>query len=210
MTEAIGIMEVIGLGPSMVTLDTMAKTADVRLLQVELNDYYGTVVKIAGSTAAIQTAIEAGCELVEHMGGQCTSTVLTSPDDAALPGIMSGREYQPLIHQDVVFFPNEAYVKEPTVATSDPFAVGLIETQGFTAVIEGVDTAIKAANVEVIAKEKLGGGYVTVVLKGDVAAVTAAVEAGRAAAESIGTIISAHVIARPSPAILSLLTPVES
>ncbi|MAE60257.1 MAG: hypothetical protein CMJ49_02755 [Planctomycetaceae bacterium] len=142
------------------------------------------------------------------MGGQCVTTVLTGPADAGLPAVLAPREYQPLIQQDVVFFPHESQDKEPNVA-AEPYAIGLIETQGFTAVIEGVDTAVKAANVEVIAKEKLGGGYVTVVLKGDVAAVTAAVEAGRDAAERLGTIISAHVIARPSPAILTLLTPVD-
>jgi len=86
-----------------------------------------------------------------------------------------------------------------------PFAIGLIETQGFTAVIEAIDTACKAANVEVIGKEKLGGGYITVLIKGDVAAVEAAVEAGKARVDGLGKLISAHVIARPSKGILKLL-----
>ena len=59
-----------------------------------------------------------------------------------------------------------------------PFAVGLIETQGFTAVFEAIDTALKTAAVEVLAREKLGGGYITVLIKGDVAAVQAAIDAG--------------------------------
>ena len=86
-----------------------------------------------------------------------------------------------------------------------PFALGLIETQGFTAVFEAIDTACKAANVEVVGKEKLGGGYVTVIIKGDLSAVTAAVTAGRAKVEGLGELIAAHVIARPSPGILGLL-----
>ena len=86
-----------------------------------------------------------------------------------------------------------------------PFAIGMIETQGFTAVIEAIDTAAKAASVEVIGKEKLGGGFVTVLIKGDVAAVKAAVEAGKAKVEGLGKLVAAHVIARPSSAILSLL-----
>jgi microcompartment protein CcmL/EutN len=81
----------------------------------------------------------------------------------------------------------------------------MIETQGFTAVIEAIDTACKAANVEVLGKEKLGGGYVTILLKGDVAAVKAAVDAGRAKVDGLGKLIAAHVIARPSTAVLSLL-----
>ena len=91
------------------------------------------------------------------------------------------------------------------MAKTTPFAIGLIETQGFTAVIEAIDTACKAADVEVIGKEKLGGGYVTILIKGDVAAVKVAVEAGQAKVGDLGNLIAAHVIARPSPAVLSLL-----
>jgi microcompartment protein CcmL/EutN len=83
--------------------------------------------------------------------------------------------------------------------------VGLIETQGFTAVFEAIDTALKTAAVEVLAREKLGGGYITVLIKGDVAAVTAAVEAGKAKVEGLGRLIAAHVIPSPSAGVLSLL-----
>ena len=86
-----------------------------------------------------------------------------------------------------------------------PFAIGMIETQGFSAVIEAIDTACKAASVEVIGKEKLGGGYITVVIKGDVAAVKAAIQAGQAKVEGLGKLIAAHVIPRPSAAVMSLL-----
>ena len=88
---------------------------------------------------------------------------------------------------------------------NDHFAIGLIETQGFTAVMEAIDTACKAANVEVIGKEKLGGGYITVLIKGDVAAVKAAIEAGQQKVGSLGKLIAAHVMAGPSQAVLSLL-----
>ena len=84
-------------------------------------------------------------------------------------------------------------------------ALGFIETQGFTAVFQAIDMACKAANVEVIGKEKLGGGYVTVVVKGDVAAVHAAIESGQQEVESLGKLIAAHVIPRPSASVLSLL-----
>ena len=87
------------------------------------------------------------------------------------------------------------------------FAVGLIETQGFTAVFEAIDTAVKTAAVEVLAREKLGGGYITVVIKGDVAAVRAAVDAGSAKVNGLGRLIAAHVIPSPSQAVLSLLPP---
>ena len=85
-------------------------------------------------------------------------------------------------------------------------AIGLIETQGFTAITAAADAACKAANVRLIAKEKLGGGYVTVIFEGDVAAVTAAVAAGKEAAEAVGKLISSHVIARPSDGVGRILT----
>jgi microcompartment protein CcmL/EutN len=74
-----------------------------------------------------------------------------------------------------------------------------------TAINEAIDTACKAASVEVVVKEKLGGGYVTVVVRGDVAAVSAAIEAARPKVEGLGKLIACHVIARPSSAALSLL-----
>jgi microcompartment protein CcmL/EutN len=86
-----------------------------------------------------------------------------------------------------------------------PFAVGLIETQGFTAVFAAIDEALKTAAVEVLAREKLGGGYITVLIKGDVAAVQAAVDAGKARVEGLGRLIAAHVIPSPSKGVLSLL-----
>ena len=91
------------------------------------------------------------------------------------------------------------------MSTQESFAIGLIETQGFTAVIEAIDTACKAANVEVLGKEKLGGGYITILIRGDVAAVRAAIDAGKEKVDGLGNLIAAHVIPRPSPGILALL-----
>jgi microcompartment protein CcmL/EutN len=85
------------------------------------------------------------------------------------------------------------------------FALGFIETQGFTAVFEAIDTACKAANVEVVGREKLGGGYITVIVRGELSAVTAAIDAGKVKVADLGKLISAHVIPRPSPMVLGLL-----
>jgi microcompartment protein CcmL/EutN len=76
-------------------------------------------------------------------------------------------------------------------------ALGMIETKGFVAVVEAADAMVKAAKVELVGYEKIGGGYVTVVVRGDVAAVRAATEAGQRAAERLGEIVSVHVIPRP-------------
>ncbi len=76
-------------------------------------------------------------------------------------------------------------------------ALGMIETRGFTAMVEAADAMVKAAKVDLVSYEKIGGGFVTVVVRGDVAAVRAAVDAGTRAAERVGEIVSTHVIPRP-------------
>ncbi|MBX7097886.1 MAG: BMC domain-containing protein [Myxococcaceae bacterium] len=76
-------------------------------------------------------------------------------------------------------------------------ALGMIETKGFVGMVEAADAAVKAAKVELVGYEKIGGGYVTMVVRGDVAAVKAAIEAGARGAERVGELVSTHVIPRP-------------
>jgi len=84
-------------------------------------------------------------------------------------------------------------------------ALGMIETKGFAAMVEAADAMVKAAKVELIGYEKIGGGYVTAIVRGDVAAVKAALEAGAKSAEKIGEVVSVHVIARPHVNVDSVL-----
>jgi microcompartment protein CcmL/EutN len=76
-------------------------------------------------------------------------------------------------------------------------ALGMIETKGFAAMVEASDAMVKAAKVELVGYEKIGGGYVTAIVRGDVAAVKAALEAGSRGAEKVGEVVSVHVIPRP-------------
>lgn len=76
-------------------------------------------------------------------------------------------------------------------------AIGLIETKGLVGSIEAADAMVKAANVSLLGEERIGGGYVTVIIEGDVGAVKAATDAGAAAAKRVGELISVHVIPRP-------------
>ncbi|MBE7437679.1 MAG: BMC domain-containing protein [Spirochaetales bacterium] len=76
-------------------------------------------------------------------------------------------------------------------------ALGMIETRGFAAMVEAADAMVKAARVEIVGYEKIGGGYVTAVVRGDVAAVKAATDAGSKAAARIGELVTVHVIPRP-------------
>ena len=209
MDDSLGILETTGLTPALVALDVMEKSARLRVLQAELNDLLGVCIKVQGTPAAIETALRQGHATAERMGGRPVTSLVNRVDDRAWQAIKSPVEYNPLIQQDVVFFPTyteaESTIEGETVAETRSYALGFIETQGFTAVFEAADVACKTANVEVIGKEKLGGGYVTVIIKGDVAAVKSAVEAGQSRVEGLGQLVAAHVIARPSDAVLALL-----
>lgn len=76
-------------------------------------------------------------------------------------------------------------------------ALGMIETKGFVGMVEAADAMLKAARVELVGYEKVGGGYTTAIIRGDVAAVKAATEAGVRAAEKVGQLVSVHIIPRP-------------
>jgi microcompartment protein CcmL/EutN len=84
-------------------------------------------------------------------------------------------------------------------------ALGMIECRSFPSVVEAADAMVKAAKVELVSYERTGGGYVTVIIRGDVAAVKAACDAGQAAASRIGEVVATHVIARPHANVDSVL-----
>ena len=87
----------------------------------------------------------------------------------------------------------------------DTNSLGMIETKGLIGAIEAADAMVKSANVQLVGKEIVGGGLVTVMVRGDVGAVKAATDAGAAAAEKVGELISVHVIARPHTEVDAIL-----
>lgn len=195
----------------------MDKASSVEVIQAEWNDMLGSIIKIRGSVSDVESALDAGAKAARSFfpqspTGNTTVLAIPNPHSDARNVIISPAEYNALIEQPVVKYP----VKHPHQHSTDTgstamsssansYALGFIETQGFTAVFEAIDTACKSASVEVVGKEKLGGGYVTVVIRGDVAAVNAAIEAAKPRIEGLGKLIACHVIARPSAAALSLL-----
>lgn len=82
------------------------------------------------------------------------------------------------------------------MAETNSDALGMIETRGFAAMVEAADAMVKAAKVDLVGFEKIGGGFVTAIVRGDVAACRAAVDAGQRAAEKVGEVVSTHVIPR--------------
>ncbi|MBL8140073.1 MAG: BMC domain-containing protein [Acidobacteria bacterium] len=84
-------------------------------------------------------------------------------------------------------------------------ALGLVETRGLIGSVEAADAMVKAANVELVAREYIGAAYVTVMVRGDVGAVKAATDAGAAAARRVGELVSVHVIPRPHAEVEKIL-----
>ena len=91
------------------------------------------------------------------------------------------------------------------MANAQLSALGMIETRGLVGAIEAADAMVKAANVQLLGKEQIGGGYVTVMVRGDDGAVKAATDAGAAAAQRVGDLVSVHVIPRPHADVESIL-----
>jgi microcompartment protein CcmL/EutN len=199
MTESLALIEIGGWSPAMVVLDAMEKCANVRILQTELNDAPGVCIKLHGRIGDIETAARAAEETARAMQVPVIAHVIPAPSEDSRAAYEAAPDFNSLIEQASVQIP------ENPMSEQANFALGLIETQGFTAVFEAIDTALKTAAVEVVAREKLGGGYITVLIKGDVAAVNAAVSAGKAKVEGLGRLVAAHVIPSPSKGVLSLL-----
>ncbi len=89
-------------------------------------------------------------------------------------------------------------------------ALGMVETRGLVGAVEAADAMVKAARVVLTAKEKVGGGLTTVMVRGEVGAVKAATEAGAAAARKVGELVSVHVIPKPHPDVESILPAFEN
>jgi ethanolamine utilization protein EutM len=110
-------------------------------------------------------------------------TSLYTPPEAPLPELMLSQEQ----------------LSEERNKMPDPnmIALGMVETKGLVGAVEAADAMVKAANVTLIGSEYIGGGFVTVMVRGDVGAVKAATDAGAAAAKRVGELVSVHVIPRP-------------
>jgi len=210
--DSVGFVEVMGLGTSLVVADFMAKAANVTIAGIESNALGGMGVKVTGSTGDVRASVEAGWAVAEQMHAGVNHTVWPNYSAQAAFLIHSKQEVNALLEANDHLLPPDANVRagsaakgtENTMAKQD--AIGFIETQGLIGMMEAADVMLKAANVEIIGKEKIGAAYVTVMVKGDVAAVKASVEAGAAAVEKLGgKLILAHVIPRPHEGLTKLL-----
>jgi ethanolamine utilization protein EutM len=156
-------------------------------------------LKLAGPAADVLEAARAGLAAAQQMGARAEMAVMPGP--LAVTRELANRppEYMALLEI------NDALVKREH-AMNNGQALGLLETQGLVAALHATDEMLKASAVELVGKEKIGAAYVTIIVRGDVAAVQAAIAAGRQTVERLqGKLIMADVITRPHPELAALL-----
>jgi microcompartment protein CcmL/EutN len=196
---SLALLEVSNLAPSFIVTDACSKVANVRILGIESTDGAAQCIKLVGNVADVQAAAEAGVALAQKMGSTATYTVMAAPLEVTQKLANSKPAFSPLLG---VY---DSRIPKENVMTSTQ-ALGLLETQGLVAALHATDDMLKSSNVTLAGKEKIGAAYVTIMIRGDVAAVQTAIEVGRQTVERLGgKLILADVIARPHADLASLL-----
>jgi len=182
--------------------DAMLKAAAIDLLGFEPSGSETVMIRIAaGQRDDAESALAAAEKEALRLGARTVTAILSLPDDAIATLNAEPVTINPLYGGRDELRPSQLHKS----SMNNNQAIGILETQGLTAILEATDAMLKAANVTFVGKEKIGAAYVTVIVRGDVAAVAAAIEAGRNAVGPLGKVIAAHVIARPHEGLLALL-----
>jgi microcompartment protein CcmL/EutN len=202
---ALGFAEIPFLSLTAVIADQVVKAANVRLLGIETTGNENLMLRLQGDVAAVETALAFAETRARELGASATVRCLSRPEPALDAILDFPNASNPLYGGRDQFLPTDFPQPANQPMNSKQEALGIIETQGLTAILEATDTMLKAANVTLVGKEKIGAAYVTVIVKGDVAAVKAAVDAGAKAVGGLGKLIAAHVIARPHEDLIALL-----
>ncbi len=188
--QALGFIEAPFLSISAMLAQEAATAADVHILSFESTGNENLIIRLSGDIAQIRAALDAAEKLAPQLGASIVTGSIPRPAEG----------FGPMIH-----FPTDHPSNPDSTKIMKPQAIGILETQGLTAILEATDAMLKAADVKLVGKEKIGAAYVTVIVSGDVAAVSAAIEAGKQAVGSLGKVIAAHVIARPHDELVALL-----
>ncbi len=196
---SLALLEVNNFAPSFIIADACSKAANVRILGIESTDGAAQCIKLVGPIADIQAAAERGAELAKTMGSSAFWSVMAAPLEVTLQLTDSKPVLSPLLG----VYDSRKPGKNVMSTTN---ALGLLETQGLVAALHATDDMLKASNVTLAGKEKIGAAYVTIMIRGDVAAVQTAIEVGKQTVERLGgKLILADVIARPHADLAALL-----
>ena len=202
---ALGFVEVPFLSVTGMVADRMCKAANIRLLGIETTGNPSLTIRVTGDVASVRAALDAAEAYAQRLGSEAVTTLIARPEEAIQQLIHFPNTQNPLYGGRDQFLPTDFPQPGNKPMSTTQQALGIIETQGLTAILEATDVMLKAANVTLVGKEKIGAAYVTVVVRGDVAAVKAAVDAGSRAVDGLGKLVAAHVIARPHADLLALL-----
>jgi ethanolamine utilization protein EutM len=198
-TLSLALLEIGNLAPALLVADRCAKVAGVTILGIESADSAAQCIKLVGSVADVREAAEEGVRLGKLMGTTADYVVMPGP----LPETMSLANAKPA-YSPLLGIYDSRVPKEKHMNPSE--AIGLLETQGLVAALHATDEMLKGASVSLVGKEKIGAAYVTIMIRGDVAAVQSAIQTGKATVERLGgKLILADVIARPHPELAALL-----
>lgn len=182
MSEALGMVETVGLTGAIEAGDAMSKAARVTLVGWDRVGSGLSTVFCRGDVAAVKSAVDAGAQAASKLGEVHSVHVIARP------------------HADLsVMIPSNGGGEGHSVG-----ALGMVETRGGTGLVEASDAMEKSAEVEVVQVIEIGGGFATALVTGDVGSVTSAVSAGAEAAERVGELVARHVIPRPSSSVLGL------
>jgi microcompartment protein CcmL/EutN len=203
--QALGFIEAPFLSISAMLAQEAVTAANVHILGFESTGNEYLIVRLTGDVSQVRAALDAVEKLAPQLGASIITGTIPRPAEGFDPMIHFPNANNPLYGGRDQFLPADYPTNPDSSNHMKPQAIGILETQGLTAILEATDAMLKAADVKLVGKEKIGAAYVTVVVSGDVAAVSAGIEAGKQAVGPLGKVIAGHVIARPLDDLLALL-----
>ena len=203
--QALGLVEIGFLTITALVADQMLKAADLHLLGIETTGNEQLQIRITGTLADVTAALAMAEARAEALGSKATTRTIASPDPSLGSLLHFPNSENTLYGGRDQFLPTDFPLAKNQAMNGNEQALGILETQGLTALLQATDVMLKTADVTLVGKEKIGAAYITIMIRGDVAAVKAAVDAGAAAVDGLGKLIAAHVIARPHRDLLALL-----
>lgn len=196
---SLALLEIGNLSPSLMVADLCTKSAGVHLLGIESTDGAEQCLKLVGLVGDVTHAAEQGIALARKMGASAFYSVIPAPLEVTQTLANAPPVYSPLLGLYDYRIPREKHMNNSE-------ALGLLETQGLVAALHATDDMLKSSNVKLVGKEKIGAAYVTIMIRGDVAAVQTAIETGKQTVTRLGgKLILADVIPRPHPELAALL-----
>ncbi len=205
LVQALGCFECSFFSITAMLADVAIQTADVVLHSFEVTGGDSLLVKLLGNHAQVEVALAAVQKNSNLLGAGAITHIIARPSDSLQPLLDFPNSINALYGGPDLWLPQKNQSTSRKLMQKSTQAIGILETQGLTAILEATDAMLKAADVRLVGKEKIGAAYVTVIITGDVAAVTAAIDAGKLAVGTLGKCIAGHVIARPHEDLIALL-----